>query len=119
MARHRRQPGGGEDAIDHVPQRPRLPLRDEIGFARDRRPGGKPIRGQQVCVGRVVDVDGIDEVGPRPMRRSRPARARAMIAGPGGVARSPDQMRPQRHRRQVWAVRLASTIRSAIAFVCG
>src|SRR5205814_5375938 len=61
-ARHGRQTGPGEDAIDEVPQRQRLVVRDEVRLAGDGRAGGEPVRGKKVRASSVVDVDGIDVV---------------------------------------------------------
>ena len=52
---------GLEHAIDHVPDRDGLALRDEVGPAGDWRARLEAVGGQQVGLGGVVDVDRIDE----------------------------------------------------------
>ena len=53
----RSQAGGFQEVVDHVPERDRLSLGDEVGPARDRRAGLEPVGGQQVGLGGVVDID--------------------------------------------------------------
>jgi hypothetical protein len=53
----RRDARGAEDAVDQVPERPGVALREELGPARARGAGRQAVGGEQVGLGGVVDVD--------------------------------------------------------------
>ena len=73
-----RQVRGAEDAVDQVPERPGLALREEVGPAGDRRAGREAVGGEEVGLGGVVDVGRVDE---------RSAGGRSAAAGPPGPGR--------------------------------
>ncbi len=91
--------------VDHLPERDRLALRDEVRLAGDGRAGLEPVGGQQVGFGGVVDINGVDK-RMAPADPTEPARPSAGD-DPGKevvVARSPDQMWPERDRGQIGRV---------------
>ena len=104
--RHRRQPGLGQHAVDEPPQVHRLAVRDEVRLARRRRTRRRAGRRRAGGRRRRCRCSHVHLHRPRPMRRSLPARALARIRGiEVRVARAPDQVRAQRDRGEVRAVR--------------
>ncbi len=97
----RRQAGGFEKVVDHIPERDRFALGHEISPARDGRAGLEPVGGEQMGFGGVVDIDRIDQrIAPAdPPELSAPGagenpRQQIVVAG------APDQVRPNRDRGQ-------------------
>ena len=54
--------GRVQDAIDEIPQRHRLALRDEVRLARDRRSWREAVGREQMGIGGIVDVNAVDEL---------------------------------------------------------
>ena len=100
-----RQPSRLEDAVDDFLERPRVAIGDEVGLTGTGGARFEPVSGQEMGVGRVVDVDRVDEIrtisdksqlaGPRPREKLRNE-----VCVPG----APDQMRPQGNRGEVGSV---------------
>ena len=101
-AGNRRDSGGGQDTVDHIPERQRFVVADKIAVARYAAAGCKHIRCLEMGTGGVVHIHRIHQVGPG----SDPAQFSGTTFGNNAryqmvVARSPDQVGTQGRYRQL------------------
>ena len=104
--RYQRRIGRLQQAIDHLPQRHRLALRDKVNLARHRRSRRQPLCCEQMRVRCVVDMNRVDQIAARSDLPQLPrlgarhhARQQMIVTWP------PDEVRAQAHRRELRIVR--------------
>ena len=114
------QTGQGENFVDPCPGVDRFALADEVCPAGYRRAWPKGVGRQQVGLGGVLDIDRVDSIravadAAQPAATAIGQTARNQVP----VARTPNQVRPQREQSRCPRPLAASTCCSASAFERG